>query len=181
MSKLQGLWAEQLAHHFSTFLISSSLYLIDCLCLLSWKCCEEEAIKEASDHPAAVQRRTGVSRGAGGGEGLRGPQNLPGVQVQPQWRHIFLQHGQIYDAKEVALYQFNQLLLYITNGETVWLHYNVSNLMLHHYHKTVALKAAELLLDVRITETDVNTCHLPNTAEMLALSAATLSDLFVCC
>lgn len=84
-------------------------------------------------------------------------------------------------AKEVALYQFNQRLLYITNGETVWLHYNVSNLMLHHYHKTVALKAAELLLDVRITETDVNTCHLPNTAEMLALSAAALSDLFVCC
>lgn len=56
--------------------------------------------------------------------------------------------------------------------------YKVSNLLLHHYHKTVALKAAELLLDVRL-QPDVNTCHVPNTAEMLALSA--LSDLFVCC
>lgn len=101
MSELPQRRAEQPAHHFSTFLISFPLYLIDCLCLLSWKRCEEEAIEEASGHPAAVQRRTGVSRGAGGGEGLRGPQNLPGVQVQVQRRQMFYDHV---IGKKAALY-----------------------------------------------------------------------------
>lgn len=51
------------------------------MCLLSRQRREEKTIQEAPHHPAAVQRRTGVFGGAGGGAGLRGPENLPGVQV----------------------------------------------------------------------------------------------------
>lgn len=50
--------------------------------MLSWKHGEEEAVEEASHHPAAVQRRTGLSGGAGGGEGLRGAQDLSRLQVK---------------------------------------------------------------------------------------------------
>lgn len=51
------------------------------MCLLSWQRREEKTIQEAPHHPAAVQRRTGVFGGAGGGAGLRGPENLPRIQV----------------------------------------------------------------------------------------------------
>lgn len=60
---------------------SCSRSLIRPVCLLSRQRREEKAIQEAPHHPAAVQRWTGVSGGAGGGAGLRGPENLPGIQV----------------------------------------------------------------------------------------------------
>lgn len=49
---------------------------------ISRRHCEEEADQEASHYPATVQRRPGVSRGAGGGEGVRSVQNMPRIQVK---------------------------------------------------------------------------------------------------